>query len=152
MSRFYHCQTYKNSLTAKMGLNPTRDSFQLYLQFRSRVEENKEQNRENNIWRNAMKITLLGLILLCATQCPTEVTPEVMSYLVIGIQTAMGNRAQKKKTLTRKGKETEPKRKSSGTGTSQIEVQVPNEEDRRTQPETPEKTKEKKWMADSRLY
>ena len=99
-----------------------------------------------------MRITLLGLILLCATQCPTEVTPEVMSYLVIGIQTAMGNRAQKKKTLTRKGKKTEPKRKNSGTGTGQTEVQVPNEEDRRTQPEAPGKTKEKKWRADSRLY
>ena len=62
---------------------------QLYLQFGSKVEEKKEQNKENNSWKNAMRITMLGLILLCATQCSMEVTPEVMSYLVIGIQTAM---------------------------------------------------------------
>ena len=79
-----------------------------------------------------------------------EATPEVMSYIVIGIQAAMGDRAQEKETVTRKGKKTEPKQKSDGIGTGQTEAQVPNKEGRRTQLEAPGKTKEEKWKVDSR--
>ena len=79
-----------------------------------------------------------------------EATPEVMSYIVIGIQAAMGDRAQEKETVTRKGKKTEPKQKSDGIGTGQTEAQVPNKEGRRSQLEAPRKTKEEKWRVDSR--
>jgi hypothetical protein len=73
---------------------------------------NETKNR-NKIWENTIRVTLLGLIMLWATITPLEITPELMSYIIIGIQIAMGNGTQGKRAVAR----TKSKKKREETQT-----------------------------------
>ena len=141
----------KNWTESQLGT----DKFRLYSQVRSNVEETKEQNKgrkaNKSSWTGAIKLAMLGLMLLWATHCPTEVTSEVMGYLVIGIQTVMSYRAQQKKRLLRKSKEMEANKKNNVTSADQTKLQAPDERSRRIRPVPSGNTEERILEAESRL-
>ena len=113
--------------------------------------ETKNQNRRSRVWENTIRVTLLGLIILWATLAPLEVTPELMSYIIIGIQIAMGNGTQGKGTVARtkskkKKKETQT---MSQEGAEQPELQVSNKRYRRNKDILVEKQRSRNLDEDS---
>jgi len=60
-----------------------------------------ETKNQNKTWERTIRVTLLGMIMLWATIAPLEITPELMSYMIIGIQIAMGNVTQGERAVAR---------------------------------------------------
>ena len=68
----------------------------------ARDNKTENQNKGSRGWKNTLRITLLGLMILWVTLCPLEVSPEILSYMMIGIQMTMGNTTQGKEPVTEK--------------------------------------------------
>ena len=82
----------------------------MYSQEKTNEEETEEPVSDKKArkwnWTGAIMLAMLGLMLLYTVHCPTEMTPEIMGYLIMGIQTIRNCREQnfKKKSNCKKSR------------------------------------------------
>jgi hypothetical protein len=119
----------------------------------AREDKTENQNIGGKGWRNRLRTTLLGLMILWATLCPLDVSPEILSYMMIGIQMTMGNSTQEEEPATKKRRNKEKlKQEGEEIGADNTEPQTPNKEGKKSQLITPEESKKDKWRFDSGSY
>ena len=93
------------------------EKFRIYSQEKTNEEETEEPVSDKKArkwnWTGAIMLAMLGLMLIYAVHCPTEMTPEIMGYLIMGIQTIRNCREQnKKKNQIVKSQEAKSKEKN----------------------------------------
>ena len=132
----------------------------MYSQEKTNEEETEgpvsdKKDREGN-WTGVIILAMLGLMLIYAVHCPTEMTPEIMGYLIMGIQTIRNCREQKiKKNQTVKNQEAKSKEKIDEkiylTPAGHSGSQAPSEETQEFRTEPLEKSRGRSLDAEYRM-